>query len=219
MKSNLLSLTLFLTFIIATTNASAAFFSKVERYIITTNGQVISLSERDIDQSEQTGTYFDYTEGKKVTIKLSLLSKETDKEINGVKIGNFILVNFAGVNKPCLVYGLFENAMASIGCQLGKMQGNLGVDRQIIAEYFLNTVDQAAVTAEVVSLNGVNKKDHGTLLINGKALEAGTKIRVEVIFANGTALVQKLGLNFLDTSNILMKYNIEFVNLSDLKIE
>ena len=195
-----------------------AFFSKINHYINTKTGAMVELSEFDINQTNQTGTYFSYAEGKKLTVNLSDLSMSTRNEINGVKGGRMVLVQFASGQKPCDVFYLFENGMAQIACNTGKMVQNIGVDRPQRATYIVKNVELAGVIAEVLSLNGVNEKDYATLTTKVGVLNAGTKVRVEVIFGNGEALVQKMGINFLDTSDILAKYNIEKVNLSDLQL-
>lgn len=213
------SLTIAMLLSLTVTNTYAnAFFSKINHYINTNNGAIVELSEFDINQTNQTGTYFSYAEGKKLTVNLSDLSMSTRNEINGVKGGGMVLVQFANGQKPCDVYYLFENAMAQIACNTGKMVKNIGVDRPQRATYILKNVEQAGIIAEVKSLNGINKKDYATLTTKVGVLNAGTKVRVEVIFGNGEALVQKMGLNFLDTSDILAKYNVEKVNLSDLQL-
>ena len=41
-------------------------------------------------------------------------------------------------------------------------------------------------------------------------------MRIEAIFPNGEALVQKMGANLLETSSLRLKFNIKRVPISDL---
>lgn len=195
------------------------FFSKIVPYVNIKTGEVIELSDFDIDQGNGSATYFSYKEGRKIKIALNEISKQTKSEIAGVKAGEMILIQTTNSLKPCAVWNVFENGMARIGCQSGKIIERIGVDRPQILSYTLLAIDQPGVIAEVESLNGVNKFDRGSLTVDAGVLKAGTKIRVEAIFANGEAMVQKMGINFLDTSGLLMKYNVEKINLSDLKLD
>lgn len=206
-------------FSLTTLNAHAALFEKIYHYIEINSGKVVELSAYDIDKEKQTGTYFDYAEGKKFTVNMSELSKETREEINGVRAGKMILIPFQKEVKACAVYYLFENGMAEIGCQTGAIVKNIGMDRPERRIYIAKNVEQNGIIAEVDSLNGISKKAHATLKTKTGSLLEGEKVRVEVIFANGEALVQKMGLNLLDTSEVIMKFNIERVNLSDLSID
>lgn len=105
--------------------------------------------------------------------------------------------------------------MARIGCQTGEMLGNIGVDRPAVGQYNLNHVSN--ITPEVKELQGFSKKDFTVMAVKKGKIKEGAKIRIEAIFANGEAMVQKMGIGYLDSSSVLMKLNIERVHLNDLK--
>ena len=214
MKKSIVMLSLVLSQVFAANYASAALISRNYRYIHHGNGMQIELN--DINEQEGTAYYFDYASHKKVTVKLSEVSRETDEAINGVRPGKFMLVNFGqeGI-KTCETYRVFENSIARIGCQSGKIRKNIGVDRPLMYQY---NVDVNDVMPEVESFEGFSRKDKVTLTAEVGSLECGTKVRIEAIFPNGEALVQKMGANLLDTSSILMKKsNVERVSLRDLQ--
>lgn len=213
MKTSIVMLSLVLSQVFAS-YASAALISRNYRYIHHGNGMQIELN--DINEQEGTAYYWDYESHKKVTVKLSEVSRETDEALNGVRPGKFMLVNFGkeGI-KTCETYRVFENSQARIGCQSGKIRKNIGVDRPLMYQY---NVDVNDVMAEVESLDGFSRKDKVILTADANSLECGAKVRIEAIFPNGEALVQRMGANLLDTSSILMKKsNVERVSLRDLQ--
>lgn len=194
-------------------NTEAAFIARIYKYINIKTGELIEASVNDIEDDQV--KYFDYSDSKRKKVPLIDLSKQTNDRIAGVKAGELVLVPFGKETKPCEVYYVFANGMARIGCQTGKMLGNISIDRPAIGQFNLNHV--ANVIPEVATLDGRNKKDYAVMSINIGKLKAGANVRIEAIFANGEALVQKMNISFLDSSGVIRKHNIERVKLEDLK--
>lgn len=145
----------------------------------------------------------------------SQLSKETDSEIAGVASGRLIIVQTEEGSKTCAVHRLFENGMALIGC-LGMTKDF--EPKPFLTNLILNTVDQEAVVAEVKSIDGFTKDAKATLANAVGTLKANSKVEILAVFANGEALVQHAGNHFFDTKVTLLRYKIERVNLSELKL-
>lgn len=212
MKKTIAILSLVLAQVVLSDNASAQLIQRNYRYIHHVTGMQIELD--NINEQNGTATYFDYKDSKRVAVKLSEVSRETDEVINGVRAGRFVLVNFDGKEiKTCETYYLFENGTARIGCQSGKIRKNIGVDRPKVAQYNVNA---HAVMAEVDNFEGYARKEKVTLNTDAGKLKAGSTVRIEALFPNGEALIQKMGANLLDTSGLLLKQNIERVSLRDL---
>lgn len=200
-----------MTSILAQT-ASAALIERNTYFFHNETGAVVDLYK--INEEEKTGVYYDYTLGKRVKVNLEDLSQQVEYPINNVASGKFVLANINGKIKVCEVYYVFENGMTRFGCQNGKIRDNIGVDRPAVVPFN----DHASnLTAEVKSMNEFRRGDKASLKAFAGNLRVGTKVRIEAIFPNGEAVVQKAGANLLDTSGILMKFNVEKVQLSDLK--
>lgn len=196
-----------------TQSASAQLFQRHYNYLNIQTGEMIDLIKKN--EAEGTGVYYDYRESRKKTVSLSLLSKETDKQLNGVKTGEMILVKWDKDLKPCQVYHLFENGVARIGCQTGRVSANIGVDRHLLGSY---NVDTEIVIAEVKAAEGFKKNERVILRKQAGDLESGTTVKIEAIFNNGDVLVQKAGLNLLDTSGVLLKRSgVAKVSLKDIE--
>lgn len=167
-----------------------------------------------IDQENQTAQYYDQNDGKIRTISLSEVSQETFEPVDGVKTGNMVLVKFEkNVLKPCEVWYLYTNGLAQVGCQTGKYSKPAPIARPELAEY---TVTTDAMVKEATSLEGFKKKDKVTLMADVGDLKKGDRVRIEHLFKNGTAMIQKMGLNLVDTSGLLLKYKVQVVELKDL---
>lgn len=219
MKNTIMLAFMAFTLLTANNSYANAFYSKIHPYMQISTGEVLQLSEFDFDKNNTTITYYSYLHGKKLTISVDDISKSTTSEIAGVKAGELVLIQGPAGLVTCSVYNLFENTMARIGCQTGKITGRLGPDRRVLSSATLLTVDQAGVIAEVDSINNISKLDQGSLTADAGTLKAGTKVRIEAVFANGDAVVQKLGLNILDTESLLMKKAVEKINLNDFKLD
>lgn len=212
MKMTIAILALVLGQAVLSENASAQLLKRSYRYIHTVTGMQIELD--NINEQNGTATYYDYKDSKRIPVKLSEVSRETDEVINGVRAGRFVLVNFDDKEiKACNTFYLFENGTARIGCQSGKIRKNIGVDRPMVAQYNVSAYN---LMAEVDNFEGYAKKEKVTLSVDAGNLKAGTTVRIEAIFPNGEALIQKFGANLLDTSGLLLKKNIERVSLRDL---
>jgi hypothetical protein len=160
-----------------------------------------------------TAVYFDYADSIKKTVNISDLSKETSKSVNGVKSGSLVLLVEKN-HKFCETFHVFENGVAYIGCQSDKIQSNIGMDRLKSMNYFASV---ELLSAEIKESNEFKKYDRAILEKDAGNLTAGTKVRIEAIFPNGEALIQKSGANLMDTSSLRLKFNVERVPLSDLQ--
>lgn len=210
MKSLLLA-TALLTLLSET--ASAQLFQKHYYYLNTKTGEMISLIK--INQAEGTGVYYDYLDYTKKTVPLDVLAKETDGALGEVEQGEMLLAKFEDGLRPCAVYHLFENGTARVGCQNGDIADNIGVDRLVVAQYNAQ-VDQAI--PEIAEAEGFATKEKVILRRDAANMKSGVTVRIEAIFANGDALIQKAGANLLDTSGVLLKRsNVAVVNLTDLE--
>jgi hypothetical protein len=200
-------------FSIFTHSASAQIFQRHYNYLNIQTGEMIDLIKKN--EAEGTGIYYNYLESRKKTVSLILLSKETDKQKNGVRAGEMILVKWDNELKPCQVYHLFENGVARVGCQTGRISANIGVDRHLLCSY---NVDTEIVIAEVKASEGFRKNEKVTLRKQAGDLESGTTVKIEAIFINGDVLVQKAGLNLLDTSGVLLKKSgVAKVSIKDIE--
>lgn len=193
--------------------ASAALIERNISYFHNETGAVIDHLYK-INEEEKTGVYYDYETEKRVKVNLEDLSQQVEYPINNVSSGKFVLANINGHIKVCEVYYVFENGMTRFGCQNGKIRDNIGVDRPAVVQFNDHVSN---LTAEIKSMNDFKKGDKASLKAFAGNLRVGTKVRIEAIFPNGEAVVQKAGTNLLDTSGILMKFNVEKVQLSDLK--
>lgn len=201
-------------FTILTLEAKAEIFSTHYYYLHNETNRKLDFVK--IDQETQTGRYFDYKDGKYKTVSMTEVTKETHGEIDGVRKGNMVLVKFQDQKlRPCEVWYLFENSMAHVGCQTGKMKVNVGVDRPELATY-ASHIDH--IVREVNSLDGFAKSDKVRLMADVGDLKKGDLVRIEHIFQNGSAMIQKMGANLLDTSGLLMKYRVQIVDLKDLTL-
>lgn len=217
MKKTLL-LTL-MTVSLMTTVQAKGLIGIIDTYIIVKSGKVINVASNEVTEDGR-AKYFDYSENKSKTIEFSELSKSTRNEIAGVRAGEFILMTTKVVNSPelisryCEVYNVFENSMAQVGCKAYAQdnKGKLFPTNRL--EFIVQNV--RSTIAEVKSLDGINKGQAVELRVNTLNAKAGRNVRVLAIFANGEALVQKLGFGLLDSSSIIYKSSVDRVRVSDL---
>lgn len=192
-------------------SSRADIISKNYYYLHTPTDKIIE--PYNFNDETKTAVYFDYEDGKRKTVNTSDLSKETSKSINGVKRGSLVLISM-DEHKFCETFRVFENGEAYIGCPTSEIKEQLGVNRPKETRYVVNT---EILTGEVKAIESHKKKSIVTLLKASGKIRAGSKVRIEALFPNGEALVQKVGVNFLDTSSLRLKFNIERVQITDLK--
>lgn len=198
-----------------------SFFGTVDKYIINKTNEVIEIGSNEIEDDGKTASYYNYRESKRKTIDMSEVSKSTREEIAGVKAGETILVTTGvarskteTISRFCAVFNVFENGKAQVGCRTYKEDYVPGYAIPNRMDFIINHV--SLVTAEVESLDGFNKGETAELRINTENAKAGRNVRILAIFANGEALVQKVGFGILDTSSIVYKSGIDRIQLSDL---
>lgn len=217
MKTLLLTL---MTISMISTAQAKGLIGIIETYIIEKNGMVINVASNEVS-ADGRAPYFDYSANKKKVIELSELSKATNKEIDGVKTGEMILMttkvsgsNTEVISRYCEVSNVFENHMAQVSCKMyAKDKRELFNTGSF--EFIVKNV--RSVIAEVASLNGIRKNEAVELRINTKNAKAGKNVKVLAIFANREALVQKIGLsNFTDSASIIHKKTVDRVRISDL---
>jgi len=218
MKKTLL-LTLMTVSFISSVQAKSL-FGTLDKYIIEKTGQVIEVASNEISDNG-TAKYFDYKEGKRKTIDLSEISKSVKTEIAGVKAGEVILLTTGVANTPsesisryCQVFNVFANGMADVGCKTYEEDNKKGVIVATRLDFIVH--DISSVVSEIESLDGIQKGEVVELRVNTKNAKAERNVKVLAIFANGEALVQKIGFNFLDTSGIVYQSSVDRVQLSDL---
>lgn len=193
-------------------DSQANIFSSRESYIHNQTQARMELT--NVDQESQTARYYDHAEGKTKTISLSEVSKATKEEIDGVRSGNMVLVRFTENSyRACEVWDLYSNGIAHIGCQTGKIREEGLIRRQEVGSY---TASTDLMIKEVSSLEGFKKKETVRLLRDVGDLKEGDTVKIEHIFASGSAMIQKKGFNFIDTSSLLMKEQVQIVDLKDL---
>lgn len=198
--------------LILTLTALSAQAGRHHYYIHNTTHERIDIMK--IDPETQMGKYYDHASYKYKTVSMTELTRQTHGNIKGFKAGNMVLANLEGnVYQPCEMWYLFENSVAHIGCQSGKITKNIGVDRPQVLTYALH-LDH--MINEVASLEGYAKKDKVRLMKDAGDLKKGDLVRIEHIFANGFVMIQKMGANLLDTSGLLMKSRVQVVELKDL---
>lgn len=192
--------------------AQAGFFDKSYSYYHVPSQDYYDAY--NFDEVKGTATVYDHSTQKKRTVKIADLSKESHEGINGVKPGSLVLINLKDHNF-CETFKVFENGLAYIGCQVeGSVQLNIGKDRPKNVRYFAG-VDN--LISEVDKAESFQKSEKAILSKDYNKIPAGTLVRIEAIFSNGEALIQKMGLNLLDTSSLRLKFNLERVLLSDLE--
>ena len=198
------------------TSAHAGFFGRIDHYRHLETGEVVEIGSNEIKEDGSV-KYYSRKERVWKTTDITAFSKNTDTEIADVKQGEFLLAETGNGLALCQVWYLFENKSASIGCRTGKPSEIIGMARPAIANYNLSTVEHSGVIAEVSSLRGFSRGQTAELLVDTDENESGATVRVEAVFANGEALIQKKGLNLLDTSGLLIKYSVEKVSLNNLR--
>lgn len=197
-----------------------AFFGTMDYYIVEKTKEIIEIGSNDISE-DGVATYFDYKKSKRLKIDISEVSKSTRKEIAGVAAGETILLTTGvansdteSISRYCQVFNLFENSMAYVGCKTYEEDNKKGIIKATRLDFIIS--DVKLVVAEVASLDGIKKGEIAELRINTKSAKAGRNVKVLAIFANGEALVQKLGFGLIDTSGIVNKLSVDRVLLSDL---
>lgn len=216
---NILSISL-LTLCLTTTAQAKSFFGTVDKYINIHTNQIIEVASNEIEDG--VASYFDYSDNKRKTINISELSKATREEISDVRAGEAILAKTFVANSKeetvirfCQVFYLFENKSAYVGCKTTEKDNIPGYQTPARFDFIISNIE--SVTPQVSSLDGFETKETCELKVETKTIEAGKRVKILAIFANGEALIQKVGLNFLDTSGILNKLgSVERVKLSDL---
>jgi hypothetical protein len=169
-----------------------------------------------IDTDNQTGKYYDYQDEKYKTINLSDVSREASEPVDGVKDGDMVLVKFSeNLFRPCEVWYLYQNSLAHVGCQTGKLTEDMGVQRPKLGTY---TASTESMIKSIKSLEGFEVKDKARLMKDVGDLKKGDLVRIEHIFKNGSAMIQKMGLNLIDTSGLLLKFKVQVVELKDLSL-
>ncbi len=188
----------------ASISAQAALISPIYRYLHT-SGKVVEL--QGVNESKGTAYYFDYQLGKRVTVNLSDVSKETKKTINGIKAGDLVFGYTDKGAQICTTYNVFENGKAYIGCRTGNFQNTIGPARYQVGGYIADT---ANLQASVKTVDGLSEGE--VVRLNDK------KVKIKSIFESGYALVESnYILSKLDTSGILLKTNVEIVSTKDLQ--
>ena len=207
MKNLMLVFALALSF-----SATAGFIERHYYYIHNSTFERLDLIK--IDQETQVGKYYDHQDGKYKKVSMTELSRQTHQGIRGFKPGNMVLARFSDNQyRACELWYIFENEVAHIGCQTGKISQNIGVNRPQVATYVANINH---LINEVSTLDGLSKKDKVRLMVDIGDLRKGDLVRIEHIFGNGSAMIQKMGANLLDTSGLLMKSRVQVVELKDL---
>ena len=167
-----------------------------------------------IDTDTQTARYYSYRSNQWKEVSLADLSKAVYARLDGVKERDMVLASVRSDDlQPCEVWNVFENSLVELGCQNGRISDNIGVDRPELSSY-IKTTQQ--VVKEVTQRDGFQKKDKVRLMKDQGDLKKGDLVRIEHIFENGEAMIQKMGLNLIDTSGLLMKDKVEVVDLKDL---
>ncbi|MBY0413413.1 MAG: hypothetical protein K2Q18_04580 [Bdellovibrionales bacterium] len=210
-------------------NAQAKLFGIRERYVIKGSNQIIEVASNNI--KDGVATYHN-SQGKKSQIDVSAIAKETEEEIDGIQAGKSALartgIRFSTdtTTRYCTVFSVFENKQAHIGCKtieadrdLHDRNPNTSLPNQL--NYIVQ--DVSTMVGEVEFLGDIHREDKLRLEVATELFKKGEKVEVVTIFANGQALVKATGLkglrlNLLDNVDyVIHKYNIEMVNLSDLK--
>ena len=213
---SLMTVTLF------TTAQAKSLIGRVDSYIIVQTGTIVSIGTNQIEDDGSTATFYSHAHGKKITVNMSDLSKSTNAEIANVKAGKSVLINTASasgkvVSRACIVFDLFENKQAYVGCKTYEADNVNGYQTPARLDYIVQNVE-VAVTAEVASLDGYSKDERVELRIQTNTIKAGKTVKILAIFSNGEALIESslAGLNFLNSAGILNRYGIERVKLQDL---
>jgi hypothetical protein len=198
-----------------------ALFGTVDKYLDVKNQSVIEIGSNEIEDDGRTASYYDYRDSKRKTIDMNDVSKSTREEIAGVKAGEAALVTTLVANSKtetvsryCEVFYVFENKQAYVGCKSTKADYIPGYQFPERFDFIINNVEN--ITAEVAALDSFSKGETAELRIDTENAKAGRNVKILAIFANGEALVQKIGFNQLDTAGIVYKRSVDRVQLSDL---
>lgn len=197
--------------LIMAAESQAGMISKRFSYIHHGTNERIELTK--VNQETQTGKYYDQKSGKYKTVNLSEISQEI-ASVSGVKERDMVIVKFSDdSSRPCDVFSLYTNGQAHVGCQFYKINHRTMFES---APLSIVTVAADSVVKEVQALEGFAKKDKVRLMKDSGDLKKGDLVRIEHIFANGSAMIQKMGTNLLDSSNLLMREFVQVVELKDL---
>jgi hypothetical protein len=198
--------------LVMASDSRADFISKRFSYINQETLERIEISK--INQDTQVGTYFDHEAGKYKTVNLSDVSKQVSESVSGVKENDMVLVKFDNNKlRPCEVWYLYQNGYAHVGCQNGKILQQSFIERADLSMYGVLAESVVKGTKE---LDGFAQKDKVHLMKDVGDLKKGDLVRIEHIFANGYAMIQKMGTNLIDTSSLLKKSKVQVVDLKDL---
>ena len=196
--------------------------SKVRKYIHKDNSQIIELGGWDLSEDGKTNKFFNYKTGKREVVLMEDYVIETYNEIAGVKAGEYLLVDTLlgnskteTINRFCQVYNLFENKKAYVGCRSYEADRIPGYGLPQRFDFIINNVENTV--AEVESVDGIKKGTVAELAVETETIKLGKNVRVLAVFANGEALVEKVGFGYLDTSTVIYKGNVEKVKVSDLR--
>lgn len=210
-----------MTIALATSAEAKSIIGRVDSYIIAKTGVVVEIGTNEIEDDRSTATFYSYPHRKKITVNMSDLSKSTKAEIANVKAGENVLINTQSasgkvITRECVVFHLFENKQAFVGCKTYEADKTIGYQTPDRLDYVVQNVEEGAV-AEVDSIQNVSKGDILELRVETKTIKANKKVRVLAVFANGDAIVepQLAKLNFLNSSGIY-RYGVEKVRLQDL---
>jgi hypothetical protein len=200
-------------FMILAFEAKADLIKTNYNYLNTQNLQRVQFS--NIDEASGKATYFSYAQEKYVDVNFADYSRETFDSINGVKQNDVVLFKVGESLKLCKVWYLFENGVASIGCISGKQYINeIGLYNAVIQGHSAHSEDLIKTVNGPLEGVSVNEKFRLTKAVGD--LEKGDKVRVEHLFENGYAMIQKVGLNLIDISDPLRKTKVQAIDLKDL---
>ncbi|MBC7713797.1 MAG: hypothetical protein H7177_10690 [Rhizobacter sp.] len=206
-----------------TTAHAKSLIGSVDSYIIAKSGTVVSIGSNEIEDDGSTATFFSYALGKKITVNMSELSKSTRSEIADVKAGESVLINTPTVSgnnitRTCVVFNLFENKQAYVGCKTYEADAVAGYNIPQRLDYIIQNVE-SGVVPEVANVENFSKGDKVELTVATKTIKAGKSVRILALYKNGQALVEPTlaGINFLNSSGILNRFGIERVSINDLR--
>lgn len=185
-------------------------------YHMTKEGRMIMLDPSKVDPQTNIVEYYDYAAKDYLRVNLNDVSPETKEAVKGVKQHHYALMNDQGTNRPCMVWHVFEDGGAYVGCRTGEGSRRPGLARPQVLNRSLNS---HYLMGEIPEYRGLKKNQVVKLTIPGDPECETEEVRIEALFANGQAFVQKTGFFIsLDTSEPIMKYQAKMVKISDLQV-
>lgn len=186
-------------------SSQAAVINKINRYLHIPTNRVVELD--NINTQKGTATYFDYALGKRITVNLSDVSKETKTPQDGVKAGDYVFTYTDQGAQICKTWLVFENASAQIGCRSGQTSEMLGPTRMTLTSYIGKTKNLLLPTTEA---NGFSRGE--TVLLKDK------KMKIKEIFESGYVLLISANvLTKLDTTESIIKVSSKIVHVNDIQ--